>query len=286
MGLEWKKSVESFECDHGFGEQITHEREDVPTVTQPYGFRENYLAGNVAHVHCKWWPWVRPLDVKHLCLRFQWLFDCDKRMTEEAVLRVGRPFDSCPILYDQNGAVFIDVVEALENPQLVSVGLVWLRLLDCCEHLGSQDEFKEGLAVRPLLGDAPIRPETVRILADRKTGVLDLFVRQYSGLPSIGGDRADDMIERGPRLVNDVSYKYPQLNLLRWMQGIGADTYVVPIRLQMQGDTMRGVYRASLPQECGFEVFQVFFGSLKFQPYKVQSVHHGQEAPTSAQHNH
>src|SRR4051812_25456211 len=116
-----RRSEESLELSNGVANRAEHvvpHRNDRDVVTQPVGFREHYEAGHVVHVHCRWFNWERPIEVKNFCLAFYWLFTCDEVDAVSFVADCGAGHIH-PIAYDKYGAVFVDVVEFGKDPQRV-----------------------------------------------------------------------------------------------------------------------------------------------------------------------
>jgi len=271
---EREESVERCGCEIDGVNDVSHDRDRFAPIAQRVGFIEHYKAGYVIHAHARWWNWVRPADVKHFCFRFHWLFDESETMLDPTVLASRRALNEYPIIEDENGAVFIDVVETFQEPKFITRGtrclsLVWLRPLDFCEFVRAEDSFKKS-GTNSVIGS-----EIVRILMNREVEVTNFLLGQRRRTCRKG---IDNMVEHRSQLVNHVAKNDAPFELLSWFHALGADGYILPLRLEMNTHRMRGVYRAALTSNCGFEVFKVSVGPVHFQPNVVNPAHGATDA--------
>jgi hypothetical protein len=88
-----------------------------------------------------------------------------------------------------------------------------------------------------------------------------------------GREGVDEMVQAGSQLVQTISEKDSPPPLLPWFKRLGLDGYTLPVRLVMNRDRLRGIYRARTTVDCGFQLIEVFFGSIHFQPNIVDCTH-------------
>ncbi len=144
------------------------------------GPRQHYVREEPLHLHFRWFLIDRPVDGKDICARFQWLFDDVEGHFHRGA--TGGAGHARTVIKDQDGAVFVDVVQSMETPERVGgriglVSLVWLRELDCCECVKSDNGRPEMGGPTPRLPDSPISVKVRRILEDREVEV-PLLLRQ------------------------------------------------------------------------------------------------------------
>lgn len=107
---------------------LSKEGEYGTPIAETAGFCQNYVLGHPIHVHFCWWPLERPADHKQFCARFHLL--CEGDLSSGVADDDASGAES--LVEDENGAVLIDVVELLEDPQGVTgraagISLIWLR---------------------------------------------------------------------------------------------------------------------------------------------------------------
>lgn len=227
----------------------------MPEVTQPVGLVENYVVGRaVIHLHCHWWNWVRPVEVKNLCACFCGLFTVVEPTCVNAILRECGTGYGAPVIEDENGAMFVDVVELSEEPQGIGlrragISLVWLRFLKGCEEVGGsrperRDEHRQRL-------DAVVQKIRLR-MADWKPHITDrLEIVEFCK-----EQVRDEMVQAGAHLMNRIPEH--QIGFSRNLRDAGIELDVCPLGLVMKVANIRARFRCSRSEaEFGFEVVEM-----------------------------
>ena len=173
-----KESAEVRDDRRDGGLHLAEEREHRKAIAHTTGFTENYVRGQVIHVHAKWWLWERPSDVQHLCARFHWLFSSSEWRDGSTLVDMAAEAEC--LIEDQDNAVLIDVVELGENVEGITgrargVSLVWLRALDCCELILSDQRRQNTIRFGPILRSAR------KSLASLKSGKRIFSFTQMAG---------------------------------------------------------------------------------------------------------
>src|SRR5689334_15790762 len=128
--MESEKGREIFDDCSGGNNHPSGQFEDFDTQAS----RDRRLSkkdlsrGLTIHTHCRYWPWGCEADGEQLCVRVHWL--CPRVDFERLRASLpGRGFhlgsDGNLILYDDEGAVFVDVVKFSQQPERVSLGADW-----------------------------------------------------------------------------------------------------------------------------------------------------------------
>lgn len=251
-----KERFESVDDLNNGGFHVSKQREDLASVADAVGFRENYERGQIIHMHAKWWLWERPAEIKYLCARFHWLMNLEW-MEPFAVFEESRHMQ--PLIEDENDAVFVDIVQLAEDVERVAgrvngLSLVWLRLLDLGKLARPEDAFQCSLA------DKSIGAKVDQVLVDWKLK-SKLFAYRAVAVPGCQG--AYQVIKDGPQLVNRIPEDDSAIR--SWYRNIGA-VMQCPIILESDSMRMRGTYRLRSDAECGFQIIDMRVGAMYFQP--------------------
>lgn len=255
---------------------VAHERVNAKVVADS-GPGQYYVREEPLHLHFRWFLGDRPVDGKEICARFHWLFDDVEGHFHGLASGDGR--HARPVVQDENGAMFIDVVEFMEVPERVGgrlglVSLVWLRELHCCECGRANDGLEEvqrsgervsKVVAIPRLADSPVAVELIRAIEDREVQVPLLLLRQRAALC---GDGEDQMVECRPQLVKDLAEHQSPFKL--WFTEVmGCDDYALPVSVVMEPKRLRGVFRAVTAKTTVLEIIEVFLGPFHFKPKNI-----------------
>ena len=254
--------------DHGSDERV-----DAQVVTYS-GPRKHYVREEPLHLHFRWFLVERPIDGKEICARFHWLFDDVEGHFHRGA--AGGTGHARPVIQDQDGAVFVDVVEFMEvpegmTPRVGGVSLVWLRELHGCECAATNDDLEivqgAGPGVPkvislPRLADSFIGIELLQIIEDREVQVPLLLSGQWT---PIDRDGVEQVVKGRPQLMEHVTERESPFKL--WFKEVmGCNDYALPVSVVMEPKRLRGVFRAVTPKTTDLEVLEVFLGPFHFQP--------------------
>jgi hypothetical protein len=229
--------------------------DDPRAVARTVRFREHFVLGHVVHVHAKWWRSDTPADAMHLCARFHWLFSTPE--SREAALALDGARNLEPLIEDKHSAVFVDVVDLLQDVGHISgrvsgVSLVWLGPLHLCEC--SAAGTRSGM------------PAPASVVRTEVTRLLDAW-KQELVVP------ADDATAVGRRLRADQAASRPtpddsavaDASSLRDWYGQAGAAFECPIRLEIDSSGAKAFVRPHATVACGFEIVDVFVGPRHFQ---------------------
>lgn len=163
------------------------------------------------------------------------------------------PLGHEPWIDNEDGAVFVDVVEFTQDPQRIAlrgrgISLVGLGPQKLCE-LVRTEMFPQGFDASRLV-KAVLSDEDGKV--DSTEDVQVLRQRFYH--------RVGDVIEAGTQLVDGVSES--QSALLRWCQDMGWAGTRLPLKVVVSDGCLSGVYPGAPSQDNVLEVTEVFLGPL------------------------
>jgi hypothetical protein len=230
-------------------DQLAPDLDDRGVVGAKSGFaKDNYERGFL-HVHLIWGGTEGEWNGKALCARYEWLFDDPNGSVGLETL--GHE----PWIDNEDGAVFVDVVESAEHPQPFGVGRRWvplvgLRVDDRCELIGRKEGLKMLDALRFL------KPVLVHV--DGKVDLAEHLriarLRFHNGV--------DDVIEARPQLVNGITKGESALD--RWCKDLGWPGVPLSLKLVVDNGRSTSVHCGDPTKGNVLEVTEVFSAHWTF----------------------